>query len=104
MFASLEPGEDDTIWMITKRDASAHEIEFVYFISNIRVTRLLISVNAEPGSKSSVHITYIHTPISEAGNRYTEKHNSEEAFVRQMKHWQDSMNYYLETGEMLVTN
>jgi len=104
VFASLEPGEDDTIWMVTKRDTVAHEIEFVYFIPNIRVTRLLISVKAEPGSKSSVHITYIHTPISESGNMYIVKHISEEAFARQMKHWEDSMNYYLETGRMLVAN
>ncbi len=104
VFASQDPGEDDTIWTVTKRDSVSHEIEFVYFIPGIRVTRLLISVKEESGGKSSVYITYIHTPISEEGNRYTEKHNSQEAFTRQMKHWEDSMNYYLETGRMLITN
>ena len=104
VFASLEPGEDDTIWMITKRDTAAREIEFVYFIPGIRVTRLFITVKEKNSDTSLVDIKYIHTPYTDEGNRYTEKHNSAEAFSRQMKHWEDSMNYYLENGKMLITN
>jgi len=104
VFASLEPGEDDTIWMITKRDTAAREIEFVYFIPGIRVTRLFINVRQKENNASWVDIKYIHTPYTEEGNRFTEKHNSLEAFSRQMKHWEDSMNFYLGSGKMLITN
>ena len=104
VFASLEPGEDDTIWIITKRDTAAREIEFIYFIPGIRVTRLFITVREKQKKVSHVDIKYIHTPYTEKGNRFTEKHNSLEAFSRKMKHWEDSMNYYLESGKMLITN
>jgi hypothetical protein len=101
VYASLHPGESDTIWMITQRDERQHTIEFVYFVPGMRVTRLNIAVLPAVGKNSRVEITYIYTGISEEGNREIAEHCAEDRFVRQMKHWEDSMNHFLETGKTL---
>ncbi len=101
VYATVHPGEDDTVWMITQRDERLHTVEFVYFIPGSRVTRLNIAVLPAKGGNSQVEITYVHTGISEKGNREIAEHCAEDRFVRQMKHWEASMNHFLETGKQL---
>jgi hypothetical protein len=101
VYASLHPGEPDTIWMITWRDERLHTVEFVYFVPGKRVTRLNIAVHPAKGKNSRVEITYAYTGISEEGNREIGEHCTEEKFILQMKHWEDSMNHFLETGKQL---
>lgn len=102
VYASLHPGESDTIWMITQRDERRHLIEFVYFVPGVRVTRLNIAVHPLVGKNSRVEITYIYTGISKEGNREITEHGAEDRFIEQMKHWEAAMNYFLETGEPLA--
>ena len=102
IYASLHPGERDTIWMITQRDEQRHVIEFVYFVAGTRVTRLNIAVHPAAGKNSRVEITYVYTGISEEGNREIAEHCSEERFIEQMKHWETSMNHFLKTGRPLA--
>jgi hypothetical protein len=104
VYASLHPGESDTIWMITRRDERRHTVEFVYFIPGMRVTRLNIAVHPADGKNSRVEITYIYTGISEAGNREIAENCAEDRFILQMKHWEASMNHFLETGKKLTSH
>lgn len=99
VFASEHVGEDDTIWFVTKRDATTHEIEFVYFVPKIQVVRLLMRVAPVSATKSTLSVDYIRTGISEAGNEFID--NSGPHFEKMMADWEASMNHYLKTGTLL---
>jgi hypothetical protein len=101
VYATQQVGQDDAIWLITQWDTTSHTIEFVYFIPGLRVTRLNISVRRQAAQRSCVNITYVHTGITEAGNRMIEKVFTDEHFAAEMKHWETSMNHYLKTGKRL---
>ena len=48
-------------------------------------------------------VTYTCTALAEGGNIFIDA-CTEELFRRNLKHWEDSMNYYLETGGVLKAN
>jgi hypothetical protein len=100
VFLSRQEGELDTIWMITKRDVLNLEIEFVRATPESRIARLTITVNEKAANLSTVTITYIITALGEEGNQFLEAFTREK-FEVGMKFWEQSMNYYLETGKKL---
>ena len=63
VFLSHQEGENDTIWMITRRDIQNREIEFVRATPESRIARLTISVKAEAANLSTVKITYVITAL-----------------------------------------
>ncbi len=100
VFLSRQEGEKDTIWMITRRDVTNREIEFVRATPESRIARLVIAVDEKAPKVSKVKITYIITALCEEGNRFLEAF-TQDNFEGAMKFWEASMNYYLETGEKL---
>lgn len=101
VYATEHGEKDDTIWVITKRDASAHEVEFVYFVPGNRVVRLTISVKSIGRDKSNVYITYVNTGLSEEGNKEIAQRFTDASFNQRMAEWEQAMNYFLETGKVL---
>ena len=100
VFISRSEGEKDTIWLITKRDDQACETDFARITPDSRAA--YVTVRIEDGDKhtSRVDITYTITALTEAGNKFVENF-TEENFVKDMKFWEATMNYYLETGKAL---
>jgi hypothetical protein len=101
VYATEHGEKDDTIWVITKRDSSTHEIEFVYFVPGHRVVRLTISVKGIDHNKSNVYIKYINTGLSEEGNKEIVHQFADANFNQRMAEWERAMNYFLETGKVL---
>ncbi len=101
VFRTAPPGRPETLWMITRHDPAERVVEFVRFTAGLVVTRLRIDVAEAAEGSSSVAIRYTFTPLSEAGARFVRENHSEEAFRRDMAWWQDSMNHWLRTGEIL---
>jgi hypothetical protein len=101
VFLSRQEGEKDTIWMITKRDVQNREIEFVRVTPESRITQLTISVDEKEAMVSKVVITYVITSLCEKGNQFLAAF-TEEKFTEAMQFWENSMNYYLETGDKLA--
>ena len=101
VFLSRQAGEEDTIWMITRRDVQNREIEFVRTTPESRIARLNITVDQNTATASTVKITYVITALCEAGNEFL-KAFTQENFEAAMQFWEASMNYYLETGEKLT--
>lgn len=99
--SSSHEGEKGTIWLVTKRDEDNNEIEFARITPESRIGKLDISVEETEGSNSLVNVSYTFTALNENGNRFIEEFTEEE-FIESMKFWEDSMNYYLETGKKLV--
>lgn len=61
---------------------------------------MTVKIEAADNAKSRVEIKYVFTALNERGNEYLDKLTKDE-FEADMKVWEDSMNYYLETGEIL---
>ncbi len=101
VFRTSPPGQPETVWVVTRHDPAERIVEFVRFTAGLVVTRLHIAVAAEANGSSSVRIRYAFTPVSAAGAELVRENHSEEAFRRSMVRWQDSMNHWLRTGEML---
>ncbi len=103
VYATEHEGErDKTIWVVTRHDLRTHEIELVYFVPGLRVTKLTMAVSSRPLGGSSVTITYTNTGLSEKGNaEIAAQFEDEAAFEQRMVEWQAAMNHYLKTGRML---
>jgi hypothetical protein len=101
VFRTRVAGRPETVWIITRHDATAGVVEFHRVTPGLVATRLAIVVAGESDGSSAVHITYTFTPLSAAGIAFVETAHSEEAFRQDMIWWQDSMNHWLCSGEVL---
>lgn len=102
VYATDHAGESEpTIWLVTKRDPAAREIELVYFVPGLQVARLTLRVAEAAEGRSSVHVRYVRTGISEEGNRQVAESTTPTRFGESMRHWEASMNHYLATGRRL---
>ena len=100
VFSTSAEGEQDTIWIITRHDRTARIVEFVRVTPASRASILTVGIKEKDQHSSYVDITYTYTAITDAGNTFVDGYN-EESFQTNMKDWEDSMNYFLETGSML---
>ncbi len=100
VFISRHAGEQDTIWVITKRDDDRFETQFVRITPGSRAAQVDIRINEAGGDRSYVDITYTITALNEKGNAFIDSF-SEQNFAKDMKFWEATMNHYLETGQPL---
>jgi len=101
VFATSLAGEEDTIWIVTLHDPVRHEVEFARFTPGSRTCTLRLEVSAIDGASSEVSVTYVYTGLTEAGNAYIER-ITEMEFLKVVRFWERSMNYWLRTGTKLV--
>jgi hypothetical protein len=101
VFLTRPPDQVETVWMITRHDATRGVVEFARVTPGLLATRLCILVQAAEGEASTVKVTYHFTPLSEAGVALAREAHSEEAFRSSMAWWEASMNHWLRTGELL---
>ncbi len=101
VFRTRTPGRPETVWMIIRHDAVEKVVEFARVCAGLVATRLRIVVEPGQDDSSSVRITYTFTPLSGEGREFAEKNYSETTFREDMAFWEDSMNHWLRTGEVL---
>lgn len=101
VFRTRTADRPETVWLITRHDPIGRVVEFVRFTAGLLVTRLTIQVEPRGDGSSAVHITYTFTPVSAAGADFVKEAHTEEAFTHGMVWWEDSMNHWLRTGEVL---
>ena len=101
VFRTRMPGRPETVWMISRHDPQARQVEFCRVTTGLVATRLAIGVTPEGGDASAVHITYTFTPLGPDGAEFVRRTYAEEAFREDMVWWQDSMNHWLRTGKIL---
>jgi hypothetical protein len=100
VFSTQNAGEAETIWVVTRYDSKKKQIEFTRFTHKSRVCVLSIALKPQDKNNSYVDISYTYTSTTSSGNAFVENF-TEEAFLKAVRFWEDSMNYYLETGERL---
>jgi hypothetical protein len=100
VFCTPHDGEPDTVWVVTKYDLSNFRVEFTRFTHQSRICVLRIGVRLRDESSSYVDISYTYTGISPIGNQFIEE-ITDDVFRADMKHWENSVNHFLRTGEQL---
>lgn len=89
-------------WVISKHDPENFEIQFVKFIQDKIV--VLLDINLIDGEAGRIYcnIEYIYTALNDEMTNTMHKENRIENFNNHMKLWEDSLNYYLKNGTMLI--
>jgi hypothetical protein len=101
VFRTRVAGRPETVWTITRHDPVGKIVEFCRVTAGLVATRLCIRVEPRGDAASSVRITYTFTPLGAAGRAFVEENHSEATFHGDMVWWEDSMNHWLRSGEML---
>ena len=100
VFSTPGEGEEDTIWIVTRHDKKNREIEFARFTHRSRTCVLKIAVKPKDSHHSRVDISYTYTGTCPDGNTFIDN-LTEDSFLDAVRFWEESMNYFLETGNRL---
>lgn len=101
VFSTSNPGEDDTIWIVTRHDSAMRTVEFARFTPHSRTCFLKIAVSALGQDRSHVDVSYAYTSLSEVGSQFFDTW-TEKSFQEALGFWERSMNHYLKTGKRLL--
>jgi hypothetical protein len=94
-----QEGEGKYTWAVTQFRPDIHLVEYTVFTSE-RIWFIRV-VCESAGEKTKANVTYTFTGLTEEGNRRN-KLAIEKMYVRNLKDWEEAINYYLETGKQLV--
>jgi len=100
VFSTPNPGEESTVWIVTRHDTEARQVEFTRFTPRAKICVLTVGVEPLGEERSHVDVGYTYTSIAAEGNRFLETW-SDESFVAAMIWWERSMNHFLCTGSLL---
>ena len=97
------PGHDGSaaaVWVITEHDPGAGHVEMIKIIPEHTVMKLEISLEADGQGGTRSTVTYGHTAIGPAGERFVDE-CTEQWYEQFMQGWEAAMNHYLATGELM---
>ena len=95
------PGETgETLWVIVRYDPAQLTVVYANVTPGYMVNRILIRCAATDGGETAATITYWHVALGEPGNDFI-RHMDAEAYAAKMQHWQQAINYRLETGKTI---
>ena len=100
VFTTSNPGEADTVWIVTRHDRTARVVEFTRFTPESRTCVLRIGVAPHGAARSHVDVSYAYTSISPRGDEFLDGW-TEKTFLDAMVFWEKSMNHFLKTGHTL---
>ncbi len=100
VFTTPSAGEADTVWVVTRHDRVAREVEFTRFTPDSRTCVQKIAVSPSGENASHVDISYEYTSIAPAGRQFLDA-STEDAFLAAMRFWEKSVNHFLKTGTRL---
>jgi hypothetical protein len=93
-------GSEDATWVITRHDPDEGALDLLKIVPDTVVTRIAIRLRPLDGGTCAADISYQLTALSDAAaNRVAAF--SEQYFSEFMVRWEQRLNHYLGTGEML---
>ena len=101
VFKTRHEGDVNTIWVVSRYDRENKIIEFVRLTWETVAVKIHIHIYDNHNGTSDVYVEYTFTSITEKGNEFVEG-TSEKQFIKMMRWWERSMNYYLDTGRKLL--
>jgi len=89
----------DAVWFITRHSPESGELEMLKVTPGVTACKLTISVTPT-AEGSDAEVTYSHTSLGPAGDEFIGAFTSE--YYRSfMRDWEERLNHFLGTGEML---
>jgi hypothetical protein len=89
---------DHYLWVVSQYRP---EIFFIEYTVSTPQRIWFITVSCRPSDdKTTVTVTYTYTGLSDEGNR-TNKMALEKMYVRNLKDWEEALNFYLATGKRM---
>ncbi len=93
-------GESSYMWMVTKYLPHQSLIEYTVFTEE-RVWNITVQCHENTNTQmTDAEITYTFTGLTETGNAINEK-ALEHMYSKDLKDWEEAINYYLKTGKVL---
>lgn len=89
----------DAIWYITRHEPDAGLVEMIKVTPGVTACRLSMKVAAARGG-SRAEITYLHTSLGPAGDKFVESFTAH-AYLAFIRDWEARMNHYLQHGTIL---
>ena len=96
------PGAEEvaSTWVITRHDANAFEVEMFKLTPAFTVGKLQISLSAQGKTGTHATVSYEFTSLGPLGDTYLEGFTAQ-WYEEFMQVWEEQMNHYLETGELI---
>ena len=94
LFATHQPGEPDTIWLLERFDVAAGHVRYLHVTPGSDVTEIDIRLAATGPGRSEAVVRYTYTGFTERGNALVEARTAE-YYRRFMLEWEEQLNAYL---------
>lgn len=100
IFITAEERAGEAIWIVSKHDPAANQVEMYKVIPGLMVVKLEIVLSAVGEDRSQALISYERTALSEAGAVEVEGYDAQsyESFMRE---WEAAINHYLTRGQLI---
>jgi hypothetical protein len=94
-----EAAPQDAVWMITRHDVKAWNLEIIKVTVDHTVCKVEISLTATAAG-SEAEISYSYTALSPAGEAFLAEFTAD-WYQTFMEEWEAAMNHYLSTSTMI---
>lgn len=100
VFQTTQNGNAPTTWMVTKYDQPGKSIEFFRIKPLEYVVKINIDLEDLGDGTCHSNIAYQYTALTHLQADFIH-HHMEEFFTQSMQWWEEAINHYLNTGEIL---
>jgi hypothetical protein len=100
VFLTETPGEEPTVWTLSRHDPGAQVVEFVCVTPGSRVRVLEIVLEAGPSGGTDLTWTHTFTTLGQAGETFLANYPPE-AYQRSMSFVTRSLDHFCRTGQRL---
>lgn len=95
VFATRDPGQPDTVWLLESFDPAARRVRYVHVTPGSDVTEIDIQLRPAPTpGLTEAEVRYTYTGFSERGNQLVDA-MTEEHYRRFMLDWERELNEHL---------
>jgi hypothetical protein len=95
------PSESHYTWVITQYDPEGYQIG--YTVSTVNRIWFIRVVCKAAASRTTAEVCYTYTGLNEAGNDLNRKALGK-MYARDLKDWEEAINYYLQYGKQLTNH
>jgi hypothetical protein len=88
------------IWVVSRHDPEAFEVEMIKVIPGHTVSKLQISLEEKAGNGTKVNISYAYTALGSEGSDFVDACDTD-WYGKLLAHWKAAMNHYLATGNII---
>lgn len=100
VFITIDEEDREAVWVTTRYDPARYVIEFVKLIPDLTAASIRIRLESVDKDSTEAEVTYQHTALSKAGEEFVAAF-TEEYYEGFMRDWEDSLNHYLRTGQLV---